>query len=55
MKKTLFALFSAVLLAAPTAFAAVNGGVNCAGCSVLLGLAEQTAQINAIPVTKALS
>lgn len=55
MKKTLFALFSAVLLTAPTAFAAVNGGVNCAGCSVILGLAEQVAQIDAIPITKALS
>jgi hypothetical protein len=55
MKKTLFALFSAVLLSAPTAFASVNGGVNCAGCSVILGLVEQTAQLQAIPITKALA
>jgi len=55
MKKTLFALFSAVLLTAPTAFAAVNGGVNCAACTVLVGLAEQTSQLQAVPITKALS
>jgi Saposin-like type B, region 2 len=55
MKKTLFALFSAVLLTAPTAFAAVNGGINCAACSVILGLVEQTAQLQAVPITNALS
>lgn len=55
MKKTLFALFSAVLLSAPTAFADVNGGATCAGCTVILGLVEQTAQLNAIPITKAIS
>ena len=55
MKKSLFALFSVALLSAPTVFADKNGGVGCAGCSVILGLVEQTAQINAIPITKAIS
>ena len=57
MRRSVFSLLSAILLvgSAPAVLADVNGGKTCAACTVLLGLAEQTAQIHAVPVTQALA
>jgi acyloxyacyl hydrolase len=57
MRRSLFSLLSAVLLigSAPAVLADVNGGKVCAGCTVILGLVEQSAQIHAVSVTQALS
>lgn len=52
MKK--FLLFATALISA-TVRAEENGGINCAGCTAIIGLVEQVAQVNAIPVTNAIS
>ena len=54
MRKSIFSLLSAILLvgSAPAIVQAeLNGGKNCAGCTVILALIEQTAQINSVSVT----
>jgi len=39
----------------PAVLADVNGGASCAGCTVVLGLVYQTAQIHSVSVTQAIS
>ncbi len=53
MKRTLFGILSTLLFLG--ARADQNGGKSCAGCTVVLGLVEQTAQIHAVSVTQAIS
>ena len=57
MRRSLFSLLSAILLvgSVPAVLADVNGGKVCAGCTVVLGLIEQTAQIHSVSVTQAIA
>ena len=54
MRKVFLSLAVALLIGLPHAYADVNGGKNCALCTVGMALIEQTAQVNAVPVTNAI-
>lgn len=56
MKKVFLSIAAALLIGLPTlSRAAVNGGMKCTGCTILIGLVEQTAQLHATSITDAVS
>lgn len=52
--KFMTTIAAALLLGLPSTLAEVNGGKKCAGCTVILGLVEQVAQVHAVPVSEAI-